>query len=60
MDGLERRLRGSLQSKLSVWLSLSILGVAAIAGIFAFFLAHHEAEELQDDVLRQLASVFVR
>ncbi|EXI78549.1 MAG: Sensor protein QseC [Candidatus Accumulibacter appositus] len=60
MDGLERRLRGSLQSKLSVWLSLTILGVAAIAGIFAFFLAHHEAEELQDDVLRQLASVFVR
>jgi two-component system OmpR family sensor kinase len=60
MDGLERRLRGSLQSKLSVWLSLTILGVALIAGILAFFLAHHEAEELQDDVLRQLASVFVR
>jgi hypothetical protein len=60
MDGLEKRLRESLQSKLSVGLSLAILGVALIAAIFAFFLAHHEAEELQDDVLRQLAAVIVR
>lgn len=60
MDGLERRLRASLQSKLSAWLSLTIIGVALIAAILAFFLAHHEAEELQDDVLRQLASVLVR
>ncbi|WP_423753340.1 hypothetical protein [Candidatus Accumulibacter phosphatis] len=37
MDGLEKRLRESLQSKLSVGLSLAILGVALIAGIFAFF-----------------------
>jgi two-component system OmpR family sensor kinase len=60
MDGLEKPLRESLQSKLSFGLSLAILGVALIAGIFAFFLAHHEAEELQDDVLRQLAAVIVR
>lgn len=60
MDGLKRRVKDSLQIRLSLWLSLAILSVALIAGIFAFFSAFNEAHELQDDVLRQVASLFDR
>ncbi|HTD03880.1 sensor histidine kinase [Undibacterium sp.] len=60
MDGLKRRVTGSLQIRLSLWLSLAILSVALIAGIFSFFSAFDEAHELQDDVLRQIATLFDR
>lgn len=60
MDGLKRRVKDSLQIRLSLWLSLAILSVALIAGIFAFFSAFNEAHELQDDVLRQIATLFDR
>ena len=60
MDGRKKRVANSLQRRLSLWLSLTIVTVALIAGIFAFALSFHEAEELQDDLLRQLASFFVR
>lgn len=60
MDGFKERVKGSLQVRLSLWLSLAILSVALIGGIFSFFSAFNEAHELQDDVLRQIASLFDR
>lgn len=55
MDGFKRRLNESVQLKLSLMLSLAILGVALVAGAFSFLSALDEAHELQDDVLRQVA-----
>ncbi|MHB9075266.1 MAG: sensor histidine kinase [Desulfobaccales bacterium] len=60
MDGFKKRMKDSLQIRLSFWLSLAILSVALIAGIFAFFSAFNEAHELQDDVLRQIVMLFDR
>ena len=60
MDGIKRRIKDSLQIRLSLWLSLAILSIALIAGIVAFFSAFNEAHELQDDVLRQVATLFNR
>ena len=60
MDGFKKRVNNSLQIRLSFWLSLAILSVALLAGIFAFFSAFNEAYELQDDVLRQVAMLFDR
>lgn len=60
MDGLKRRLNESVQLKLSFTLSLAILAVAIVAGIFSFLSAFDEAHELQDDVLRQVAQLMDR
>jgi len=60
MDGFKRRLKGSLQFRLSLTLSISILSIAIIAGFFSFYTAFDEAHELQDDVLRQVATLFDR
>lgn len=60
MDGLKRRLNESVQLKLSVTLSLAILVVATVAGVFSFLSAFDEAHELQDDVLRQVAQLMDR
>lgn len=60
MDGFKRRLNESIQLKLSFSLSLSILVVAVVAGIFSFVSAFDEAHELQDDTLRQIAALFDR
>ena len=60
MDGLKRRMKESLRVRLSVWLSAVIIGVALAAGTFAFLSAFEEANELQDDVLRQMAGLFDR
>jgi len=60
MDGFKRRLNASLQLKLSFSLSLAILVVAVVAGIFSFVSALHEAHELQDDTLRQIATLIDR
>lgn len=60
MDGIKRRVKDSLQIKLSLWLSLAILGIALIAGTVTFFSAFNEAHELQDDVLRHVATLFDR
>jgi len=58
MDGLKARLNDSLQFRLSAWLSLVILLVATIAGSISFLVAYDEANEFQDDMLRQTASLF--
>ena len=60
MAGLKRRLNESVQLKLSLTLSLAILVVAIVAGVFSFLSAFDEAHELQDDVLRQVAQLIDR
>ncbi|EPN66344.1 sensor histidine kinase, partial [Pseudomonas syringae pv. actinidiae ICMP 19096] len=60
MDGFKKRLSESVQLRLSVSLSLVILAVAIIAGIFAFVSALDEAHEMQDETLRQVAVLFDR
>ena len=60
MDGFKKRLNESVQFKLSFSLSLAILIIALVAGIFSFASAFDEAHELQDDMLRQVAALFDR
>ena len=60
MDGFKKRLNESIQLKLSFSLSLAILVIALVAGIFSFVSAFDEAHELQDDMLRQVAALFDR
>ena len=60
MDGFKKRLSESVQLRLSVALSLTIVLVAALASVFAFFSALDEAHELQDDTLHQVALLFDR
>ncbi|WP_370679085.1 ATP-binding protein [Comamonas sp. GB3 AK4-5] len=55
MDGGQKRVNASLQRRLSLGLSLAIVLVALVAGVFSFLSAMDEAHELQDDVLRQVA-----
>ncbi|MCG8293136.1 ATP-binding protein [Pseudomonas entomophila] len=60
MDGLEGRVRYSLQVRLSLALSLAILLVAALTGIFSYVSAYDEALEFQDNSLRQVAALYAR
>jgi len=60
MDGFQGQLKNSLQFKLSAWLAVVILGVALAAGVFSFGAAFQEANELQDDQLRQIAALVRR
>lgn len=60
MDGLKRRLNESVQIKLSFTLSLAVLVVAMVAGVFSFLSAFDEAHDLQDDGLRQVALLMDR
>lgn len=55
MDGVKDRLNGSVQRKLSLALSVVIAAVALVAGALSFAAAYDEAQELQDDMLRQAA-----
>ncbi|MEO5698671.1 MAG: HAMP domain-containing sensor histidine kinase [Burkholderiaceae bacterium] len=57
MDGREEQLKRSIRFRLSLWLSLAILVVSVVAGLFSFVGAYDEAHETQDDVLRQVASL---
>ncbi len=57
MDGLKEQLTHSIRFRLSLWLSLAILVMSVVAGIFSFVGAYDEAHETQDDVLRQVASL---
>lgn len=60
MDGLKGEIAYSLQFKLSVWLSIAIVGIAAAAGLFAFLAALDEAHEGQDNYLRQTGYLISR
>lgn len=57
MAGCQKRLNESVQARLSFALSLTLLIFALLAGGLSFFSAVDEAHELQDDVLRQAASL---
>ena len=60
MDGGERAMSQSVQFRLALALSLAILLVAVLAGVFAFFSALDEAHEMQDDALHQVAMLVDR
>jgi two-component system OmpR family sensor kinase len=60
MDGFKGRLNWSVQLKLSIVLSLAILAVALVAGVFSFAAAFDDARELQDGTLRQVAALLDR
>ncbi len=68
MDGSKERLSGhlrerfsdSLQLRLSLWLTVAILAVAALAGVLSFAAALDEANELQDETLRQVSKMYAR
>jgi two-component system, OmpR family, sensor kinase len=47
----------SIQARLSVWLSVLVMASAAIAGVASFSTAFHEANELQDGQLKQVAAL---
>ncbi|VAV86565.1 hypothetical protein MNBD_ALPHA02-697, partial [hydrothermal vent metagenome] len=57
MDGVEVEVPVSLRSRLSLWVSLVILAVALISGIFSFVAAFEEVNEWQDDMLHQVATL---
>jgi two-component system, OmpR family, sensor kinase len=56
MDGRKGKMSRSLQFRLSLWLSLTIVLVAVAAGFLSFSSAFNEAIKLQDDQLRQTAA----
>ncbi|SAK77653.1 integral membrane sensor signal transduction histidine kinase [Caballeronia fortuita] len=47
----------SLQFRLSAWLSALVVAIAAAGGVVAFKTALHEANELQDGQLKQIAAL---
>jgi two-component system, OmpR family, sensor kinase len=57
VDGHKGKLRDSLQFRLSVSVAITILVVAILSGVFAYFWAFEEAIELQDEQLIQLAAL---
>ena len=59
MDGA-KRLRNSLQFRLSVQLTAGLVLFSFVAGAISFFRIHDEAEELMDRELRQVAMLVVR
>jgi two-component system OmpR family sensor kinase len=57
MDGVERRVGQSLQLRLSKWLAIAVLLSAVGAGVFSFKAAFHEANEIQDQQLKEVAAL---
>jgi hypothetical protein len=57
MDGVKRRLGQSLQLRLSIWLAIAVLLSAVAAGVFSFKAAFHEANEIQDLQLKEVAAI---
>lgn len=55
MGNRKKFMNVSLQFRLSFWLSCAIVAIAVLAGTFSFVTAFNEANELQDDILRQVA-----
>jgi two-component system OmpR family sensor kinase len=60
MDGRKGKIAYSLQFKLSLWLSIAIIGIAAAAGVFSFASALDEAHGMQDNQLRQTGYLISR
>ena len=55
MDGSQGKMKQSLQFRLSAWIAAVIAALALAAGMFSFGMAFQDANELQDDQLRQIA-----
>lgn len=55
LNRLIRMLKQSLQVRICIALILMFLPLAMVAGVFSYYDTFHEAEELQDDLLRQTA-----
>ncbi|MDO5653405.1 MAG: histidine kinase dimerization/phospho-acceptor domain-containing protein, partial [Brachymonas sp.] len=53
-------MKHSIQFRLGLWLSLAVVCTAIVAGVFSFLSALDDARELQDDILRQAATVLAR
>ncbi len=60
MDGLKGRITASLQGRLSAAFAVAIVVGALVAGVGAYYAAYGEAIDLQDDQLRQLATLISR
>mgnify|MGYP003582745121 CR=1 FL=1 len=60
MDGRQANVTTSLQRKLSIWMSATIVCLAVVAGFVSYYSAFHEAHEFQDDVLERVAESFGR
>lgn len=60
MDDTQNPVNRSLRFQLSLWLSGTIVVVAIVAGTFSFLSALNEADELQDNILRQVAALLDR
>jgi two-component system OmpR family sensor kinase len=58
MDGFQERLRLSLQWRLSWWLAVAMLLVAALAAAVSYLTALDEANEMQDQTLRQIGALY--
>jgi len=58
MDGIKKPISNSLQRRLSIWLSFAILVMAILAGVWSYYSAFDDANDFQDDVLRQIAILF--
>jgi two-component system OmpR family sensor kinase len=50
-------MRGSLQRRLTLTLALAIVITGLVAALASFFFGYIEAQELQDDTLRQIAAL---
>lgn len=60
MDGVEGSLGTSLRWRLSLWLTVAIVLIAAAAGVISFIWATAEAHDLQDLQLRQTGYLISR
>ncbi|PWF43999.1 ATP-binding protein [Massilia glaciei] len=60
MDGFEGPVAASLRFRLSLWLTLAIVIIAAGAGVISFSLATDEAHKMQDHQLRQTGFLISR
>lgn len=60
MSDIKKPVNNSLRRRLSIWLSLAIVSMAIIAGIWSYYSAFDDAHKFQDDMLRQIAILFDR
>lgn len=60
MDGVEGKIAASLRFRLSVWLTLVIVLIAAAAGVISYVSATAEAHNMQDHQLRQTGYLISR
>lgn len=58
MASFKAKLNQSLQLQLSLWLTAIVIILALIAGTFSFVTSFKEMNEVQDDLLQQIASLF--